>query len=70
MTDEPRDGPPITIRGGAGPMEAAAIAAVIQRMIADERAAAAKRPNRRTMSPWLVAGRHESFVPPGRTAQP
>lgn len=48
---------PIEIRGGAGPYEAAAIVAVIQRVI-DEQSAARSLPPRRNEPPaWVKAGR-------------
>ncbi len=57
----------IEIRGGAGPQEAAAIAAVIARIEADEAAAAAVRPHPIHKSQWVQASRpleHLAPVPP------
>ena len=52
------------ITGGAGPSEAAAIAAVISQVVADEQAAAAIPQSRRRLSAWLIAGRQDAFIPP------
>lgn len=57
----------IEITGGAGPEEAAAIAAVIARIEADEAAAAAVRPHPIHRSQWVQVGRpleHLAPVPP------
>ena len=56
--------PSIQIKGGAGPFAAAAIAAVIQRVVEDERAAASVPRTRRRLSDWAIASRQEPFVPP------
>ena len=45
------------IRGGAGPGEAAAIAAVVAAIEEDERAAMAERPHPILRSQWIEAGR-------------
>ncbi|MFV1998859.1 MAG: hypothetical protein ACC654_00690 [Acidimicrobiia bacterium] len=45
------------ISGGAGPEQAAAIAAVVARIEADERAAAATRPRPIHKTQWSQAGR-------------
>ncbi|VAV95123.1 hypothetical protein MNBD_ACTINO01-2468 [hydrothermal vent metagenome] len=61
MTDK------IEIMGGAGPQEAAAIAAVIARIEADELAATAVRPHPIHKSQWVQASRpmeHLAPVPP------
>ncbi len=57
----------IEIKGGAGAEEAAAIAAVVARIGADELAAAAVRPHPIHKSQWVQAGRpldHMAPVPP------
>ncbi len=45
------------IIGGAGPYEAAAIAAAIAAVISEQIEAAATPPQRPRQSPWVVAGR-------------
>ncbi len=53
--------------GGAGPLEAAAIAAVIARIESDELAASAVRPHPIHKSQWVQASRpmeHLAPVPP------
>lgn len=47
----------IQIRGGAGPYEAAAIVAVIQRVIDEETAAQVIRPKPNEPTAWVRAGR-------------
>ena len=48
---------PIKIKGGAGPYEAAAIAAVIQRVVDEQSAARVIRPNPNEPTAWVRAGR-------------
>ena len=59
--------PTVRVKGGAGPSEAAAIAAVIQKVIDDERAAGAQPTGRRALdrlgSCWSRRGR---CAPPGQ----
>lgn len=50
------------ITGGAGPYEAAAIAAAIEHSLAEERKAAPRRTRR--FSNWLMVAMSEPFVPP------
>jgi hypothetical protein len=47
---------PITITGGAGPMEAAAIAAIVQYVLDSEDAARSRPPARSVPSPWVRLG--------------
>ena len=47
----------IQIRGGAGPYEAAAIVAVIQRVVEEEATAQVIRPRRNEPSAWVRARR-------------
>ncbi|MEN8238850.1 MAG: hypothetical protein ABFR53_06560 [Actinomycetota bacterium] len=57
----------LEIRGGADPEQAAAIAAIVARIEADELAAAAVRPRRIHQSQWVQASRpyeHLAPVPP------
>ena len=57
----------IEIRGGVDQEQAAAIAAIVARIEADELAAAAVRPRRIHQSQWVQAGRpfeHLAPVPP------
>jgi hypothetical protein len=54
----------INIIGGAGPLEAAVVAAVIQQVVADERSTASSPERREKMSNWVLAGRAEPFVAP------
>lgn len=57
----------LEIRGGVDPEQAAAIAAIVARIEADELAAAAVRPHRIHRSQWVQAGRpyeHLAPVPP------
>ncbi len=57
----------LEISGGAGPQEAAVIAAVVARIEADELAAAAVRPHPIHQSQWVQAGRpmeHHAPVAP------
>ncbi len=56
----------IAIKGGAGPMEAAAIAAVIEQIVEDERRASATPSRRRTLPPWVAHGRPSVFTLPRR----
>ena len=50
------------ITGGAGPYEAAAIAAVIEHALAEERRTTSVRPRR--FSNWMMVARNDPFVPP------
>lgn len=54
----------IEIRGGAGPGEAAAIAAVVAAIEDEERAAMAERPHPILRSQWIEAGRPTEHVAP------
>lgn len=54
----------IEVRGGAGPEEAAAIAAVVAAIEADERSARAARPQPIVRSQWIEAGRPSEHVAP------
>jgi len=57
----------LEIRGGVDAEQAAAIAAIVARIEADELAAAAVRPRRIHQSQWVQAGRpyeHLAPVPP------
>jgi len=57
----------LEIRGGVDQEQAAAIAAIVARIEADELAAAAVRPRRIHQSQWIQAGRpfeHLAPVPP------
>ena len=54
----------VRVKGGAGPSEAAAIAAVIQKVIDDERAAGAQPTGRRALTDWVAAGRGEAGARP------
>lgn len=56
------DGLEFRIKGGAGSYETAAIAAVIQHSLAEERRVAA--PTRRRFSNWMMVARSDPFVPP------
>jgi hypothetical protein len=59
MTDRP-----IQIKGGAGPYEAAAIVAVIQRVVDEQTAARVIRPRGNEPNAWVRAGR---TVPAGHS---
>ena len=50
------------ISGGAGPYEAAAIAAAVEHALAEERRIASPPPRR--FSNWMMVARSEPFVPP------
>jgi hypothetical protein len=50
-------GPPTEIRGGAGPYEAAAVLALVQRLLEEEAAIRAIRPKPPIPSAWVRAGR-------------
>ncbi len=54
---------PIRIRGGAGPHEAAAIAAAVVLLLAEESARMAVPEGRPELSPWVSTGRSN---PPDR----
>jgi hypothetical protein len=57
----------LQIRGGADPEQAAAIAAIVARIEADELVAAAVRPRRIHQSQWVQASRpyeHLAPIPP------
>lgn len=56
----------IRIEGGAGPYHAAAIAAVIEHALAQERRVAS--PPARRFSNWTMVARSDPFVPPRTTA--
>lgn len=56
--------PIIRIAGGAGAAEAAAIAAVIAQVVADQQADASKPEVRRRLNDWMLATRHDPFLPP------
>lgn len=62
--------PPIRITGGAGPEVAAAIAAVVNRLLAEEWAAAASPPKRFMPGPWALSSRPRPIVGPGQTMMP
>lgn len=50
----------LTIRGGAGPFEAAVIAVVLDRIAEEERAALQGPPRHsRALPPWMLVGRPE-----------
>lgn len=55
---------PISIKGGAGPLEAAAIAAVIQQVLEREQAARAEPPRRSRQTAWVRAVRSPAMVTP------
>lgn len=55
---------PIEITGGAGPAEAAAIAAIVAAIEAEEDAARASRPRPVVRSQWVEAGRPNDHVAP------
>ena len=59
----------ISIKGGAGPAEAAAIAAVIAKVVSDENDAIAEPGRQPRMSDWVMAARQQPFMPP-RTPAP
>jgi len=44
----------VQIRGGAGPYEAAALAAVIERVLSEEAAAAQRPPSSPTLPTWVA----------------
>ncbi len=50
------------IAGGAGPYQAAAVAAVVEHTLAEERRVASPPPRR--FSNWMMVARSEPFVPP------
>lgn len=54
----------IEVTGGAGPEEAAAIAAVVSAIEAEERSARAARPQPIVRSQWIEAGRPSEHVAP------
>lgn len=58
---------PMTIRGGAGPYEAAAVVAVIRRTLEEEAALRARRPAPAVPPAWVRRGRP---VPLGRFVPP
>jgi hypothetical protein len=67
MTGIIMDERPVAIRGGAGPMEAAAIVAVVQHVLEGEAAARAKPPGRNIPSAWVRVGSAQPmarYVPP------
>jgi hypothetical protein len=49
----------LDIAGGAGPLEAAAIAAVVQQVLAEEELAAALPSTQRFESKWVLSARTE-----------
>ncbi len=55
--------PPILIRGGAGPYEAAAVVAAVLQVLAEEEAKAVPPPPPRP-HPWVLAGRLRPVQPP------
>ena len=57
-----RGGAEFHIVGGAGPFEAAAIAAAVEHALAEERRTAS--PPRRRFPNWIMASRRDPFVPP------
>ena len=61
---DPENHNSIQIKGGAGPFEAAAIAAVIAQVVRDEQSVAATPTHRHRLSEWSITGRHDVFVPP------
>ena len=64
MSDETQDlGPAIEIKGGAGPHEAAAIAAAVHQALADEDARRSKPPKRPRLPAWITVMRSHH---PGR----
>lgn len=64
MSDELLDpGLGMEIKGGAGPHEAAAIAAAIQQAIADDEVRRSRRPKRPKLPAWITVMRSEH---PGR----
>lgn len=67
MTTETHGTRSIRITGGAGPAQAAAIAAVIDAVIQEERAATSgRRTNGNRLSDWVVATRLQPFMTPRR----
>jgi hypothetical protein len=60
--------PGYQITGGAGPEEAAAIAAAIAAVLEAERAARAAPQPRNVPPPWVTAPRFRPFEPPARAA--
>jgi hypothetical protein len=54
------------IKGGAGPQEAAAIAAVVAAALEVERAEDAAQPRRRNLSAWALSTRHPRLTAPLR----
>jgi hypothetical protein len=54
----------LDIVGGAGPLEAAAIAAVVQQVRAEEELAASLPSTRRLESPWVLSARNEPPIRP------
>lgn len=59
----------ISIAGGAGPREAAAIVAVVAHLLEEEAEAAAAPPDPLRQSPWVLAGRPRRIsVPQSRSA--
>ncbi len=58
---------PIAITGGAGPMEAAAIAAIVQHVLDSEDAARSRRPSRAVPPAWVQLGAPTPF---GRFSPP
>ena len=58
---------PVAVRGGAGPMEAAAIVAVVQHVLDGEAAARARPPSRSVPPAWVRVGLAQPmarYVPP------
>ncbi len=57
----------IIIRGGAGPYEAAAIAAVIEQLLAEEAAQRSLPPQRPRPEAWVLSGRPRTVLGPRST---
>jgi len=58
----------IQIRGGAGPHEAAAIAAVLRHTLASERSGGSQPPARKGQSAWVLSARRPPMAAPIRPA--
>lgn len=65
MSEEPTGQPAVRIEGGAGPHEAAAIAAAVQLVLAEQRALRAKGPSRPKLSDWIRVLRTDHPARPG-----
>jgi hypothetical protein len=52
---------PITIKGGAGAFEAAALAVLIRHVLDEQERARSRRPDVRTGPAWVRVGREQRF---------